>query len=233
MKNINIIKEYNNLSESPETEVVRVSNYNNKYEGYINDWHIKGFRENKIKSYFNRINNDEIMKSLSKDISNLDEQIKETLKKKLILENELNMIKQAEEVKKKNKEIEEYIDTLTNENKLNTWNNYTDYKEYSSIRNGTYQFEIGYKLGKSWRTDEERYEINYTFSTSDILPQNLIIQSVETNIADKEKAMKYIEGRKKHFSKYFTEEKPAILQKFKQSIKLHGITLEGYSVEEE
>jgi hypothetical protein len=44
--------------------------------------------------------------------------------------------------------------------------------------------------------------------------------------------MKYIEGRKKDYMKYFKEDRPPMLKQFEDYVKINGILLDGYSIEE-
>ena len=49
---------------------------------------------------------------------------------------------------------------------------------------------------------------------------------------DKEKALKYIEGRKKAYKDYFQEDNPLILKEYARLFQVHGILLPGYRIKE-
>lgn len=73
----------------------------------------------------------------------------------------------------------------------------------------------------------------YFYVTSPIGKGNELVTKQERKVyTDKEKAIKYIEGRKKAYSQYFTEQRPAIPQNYKSLFMCEGSLLEGFTVAE-
>ena len=61
----------------------------------------------------------------------------------------------------------------------------------------------------------------------------VVIKSItDQKYTDKEKALKYIEGRKKAYSKYFTEVNPVVPKDYAEYFKVNGVLLPDYVVEE-
>lgn len=220
------------------------SNRNDKYEirnrGYKEDY--QKFYNDKIKMYFEDERTPILKEHFEEQSAELEKQAIEILREKGSYDWDLELIQKAEEVKAKNKEITEYINKLKTENRLNVFVMKQEYS-YSStetIENGTYKFSIRIYIDDDYTTKKiNRYDVSYCFSINNIVRENWgenVIQSIDRKVfagTEKEQMKKYIAGRKKAFEKYFTEEKPPILQKFNYYIKLNGIRLEGYRVEGE
>ncbi|MFW6009502.1 MAG: hypothetical protein ACOCP8_09590, partial [archaeon] len=94
----------------------------------------------------------------------------------------------------------------------------------------------------------DNFRTHYIFKFNDLLKKNEYIKEVSRKYKDKEKALKYIEGRKKYYKKYFKEEKPPLPviyhtdnyyrnkkeeKKGKPLIYLHDIKLKGYKINKE
>ena len=60
----------------------------------------------------------------------------------------------------------------------------------------------------------------------------VIKNQTDKKYTDKEKAFKYIEGRKKAYSKYFTEVNPVVPKDYAEYFKVNGVLLPDYVVEE-
>ena len=84
-------------------------------------------------------------------------------------------------------------------------------------------------------TKKERIAVKYYFCLSSVLPGNNnssnIIKFVEKFINDEATAIKYIEGRKNAFSKYFKEDRPPMVKEELQKIKYNNIPIKGYTLE--
>lgn len=218
--NISVYKEKNNFHWFNNIYA------NPNYEERIHNSVLKYFRDRNIESTKEDIKN---------QMSQLDEQIIESIKQKSQLQQEEEYINIAESIKGKNKEITEYIDKLKQENRLNQWYQHDDYgRIYDVIQNGTYILSIWYdkKPNISWRTRKEQYEVGYTFSANDIL-EGEVIKKVSKKVDTKEEMIEYIEGRKKAFENYFKEEKPAMMDKYRNMIEIWGFRLDGYRLESE
>ena len=60
----------------------------------------------------------------------------------------------------------------------------------------------------------------------------VIAEQANKKYMDREKAFKYIEGRKKAYSKYFTEVNPVVPKDYAEYFKVNGVLLPDYVVEE-
>ncbi len=221
---------------------ITVDCYNGKYSvssyGYSTEY--KEWEQNLLNKYLNQDNTEQI-RNFGNIVSDYDKQIKELLFKKGKNELQLQIIEYSEEVKTKNKDIQEYISNLKKSNKLNVWyNNERKYfPEDETIENGTYKMNICVYTLTNYRDKSiEYYQVRYWFGLNEILTKNSNynskrIQSVEKKFRGNEKDQmeKYIKGRKLHYSKYFEEEQPPVPIDLAYYIKKHGIALEGYKVE--
>lgn len=202
---------------------------------YLDDY--KKLLKSKVQEYYFQDNTDKI-NVLTKEIDELDKSICQLLLSKAERELELDFINKAEEVKQKNEEIKRFIEELKQKDELNKWVKDDDkLRPGEYIQNGTYKFLINVYTSKDYRTNSvEYYEVYYCFSISPILDKYCrVIKRVKKEFRgnERDKMLEYIEGRKKAYAKYFTEEKPAILKEYASYIEMYGIRLEGYRVEGE
>lgn len=78
------------------------------------------------------------------------------------------------------------------------------------------------------------YRVSWHFGVKH--PQEDVTAAIKSitdqKYTDKEKALKYIEGRKKAYSKYFTEVNPVVPKDYAEYFKVNGVLLPDYVVEE-
>jgi len=175
--------------------------------------------------------NNELLELIDNEIKEQELVVKKEITKECVLQHLKEHICLANEIKEKNKNISNYIADLKNNDKLNVWYKYEDkYRPkhiHEIIENGTYHFDIKYA---EWDYCN-LVSIKYWFGVNKILA-NQKIKFIERkfNKNDKDKAMSYYNSRKKYYKKYFTEEKPAILEDWADCITKHGIGLNGYKI---
>lgn len=193
----------------------------------------------KTKLYFDNVDNSNMITDLETSITELNNQILELIKQKKLKEMELNFIKKAEQVKEKNKAMTDYIEKLKAENKLNKWyvvpvnDNCID----EIIENGSFKLTIRQWIKKAnYNTDNKNFSVNYWLRINDKLDNESagLIQTMDKTFYNDEQAFnKYVQGRKKYFSKYFQEEKPPVPYQFRHCIFVNKIQLDGYTFLEE
>lgn len=106
---------------------------------------------------------------------------------------------------------------------------------FYEISNKTYQMCINiYEDTHSQKLST--YEVSYHVSTRTIannLNRNTVVNIYKKKFKNIESAMKYIEGRKKAYSKYFKElYNPILEEKSIKSFMYEGILLRGYKLDE-
>lgn len=147
-----------------------------------------------------------------------------------------NVLEQAQFVREANEKLRNATFDLP----CNVWqkkNEYSDVLEY--ITNQTYSLRIRiYKTSeRKWRVDKEVpiWYVSYHLSTNSFLGlkaqgRNEIIQSIDRKrFTDEAEMLKYVDGRKQHFSKYFKEDRPPIIREYAHPFKCNGVLLDGYT----
>ena len=114
--------------------------------------------------------------------------------------------------------------------------------ENQEISNNVYKMHIRIYKNKNYRTDEiDSYEVSYyLYSRGFNDNPNSYSNSTSTLIASQErkkfdteeKMLKYIDGRKKYYSKYFNEINPFIPKEYQRLFTVNGLLVNGYRVEE-
>ena len=82
--------------------------------------------------------------------------------------------------------------------------------------------------------EDSDYRVAWYFGVKHPQEDATVVIAEQTNkkYMDKEKAFKYIEGRKKAYSKYFTEVNPVVPKDYAEYFKVNGVLLPNYVVEE-
>lgn len=214
-------KKFNNYGDY-ESKLVSGKGVQIKRTLYAND-------ENLQDELTNVLNSD-----YEKDLVNLQEQeqlIYEDLKKQLdnwqVIAEKIQVLQMAQQYNKDCEEVE----------KMQTTNNeYTEEKDGSyinyTISNKSYRFLIRLYEYTKYTNGEMlpiKWEVSYYLRTN---RGNKLIASVEKTFKEKEKALKYIEGRKKHYKKYFIELYQPIRNEDIEQFKSCGKLIKHYRVEE-
>lgn len=147
-------------------------------------------------------------------------------------------VKAAEQVTKVNLALE-YLNAPEVSHTNNRWQITTDGSSTNyEISNKTYrmwfriyeniEYKDGIEVSGSW-------EVTWNFSTnSSEINQNysrIITGQNYKKFKEKEKCMKYIDGRKKAYAKYFKEVQPVIIAGYEGAFTVNGMLLKGYTVE--
>jgi hypothetical protein len=157
------------------------------------------------------------------------------IKEKYIFENYIELIQKAKEIKAQEYKIEKQLQEMKDNDTLNKYitpkERVGGWLKYEEINNATYSF--WYYINESYR---DGYSLCYYFTTSPLLKTTTnehtkSIKTMNKKFKTIEEAEKYIEGRKKFFSKYFQEEKPAMILEAEHYVVFHGRTLKGYKVD--
>lgn len=131
-----------------------------------------------------------------------------------------------------------YQKTKTPEHTDNQWTETKNYTTARTISNLTYKFwaclreNTRYVKGENTITG---YDVGWTFcaqSPAAQYPETIDSQFHKT-YKDLESAEKYLAGRFKKYSKYFTELQPKIINGYQSGFMVGGILLPGYEVEME
>lgn len=169
-----------------------------------------------------------------KDLIGLQEQeqavfkeLKEKLNDWQVIAEKIALIQLAQQYTKDCKEVEE----------MHTTNNkYIESKDGNSvdcrISNKSYSFMIRiyeYTTYIGGKSTPIKWEVSYYFKTQ---RGNKLIGRVEKTFKEKDKALKYIDGRKKYFAKYFKELYQPLRSEDIEQFKSCGRLIKHYRVEE-
>lgn len=138
------------------------------------------------------------------------------------------------------KAAKEYLDAPEATNTNNCWIYEKNVDtEYQSISNYVYQMFFTIQENTVWNVVSKKSEPDYwTVSWSFCLNSQSEFKNVmiagqnRKKYTDKDKAYTYVKGRKKAYSKYFTEAYPPIPKKYAEHFKKNGVLLPGYTIEE-
>ena len=131
-----------------------------------------------------------------------------------------------------------YQKTKTREHTDNQWTEEKNYTTERTISNLTYKFWECLRENTRYAKDEKiitRYDVSWTFyaqSPAAQYPESIDSQFHKT-YKDLESAEKYLAGRFKKYSKYFTELQPKIINGYQSGFMVGGVLLPGYEVEME
>lgn len=122
----------------------------------------------------------------------------------------------------------------------NTWvekDRSTSYVIDEEISNKTYKMYIYIYKDTCWVNGEEipkAYYVTWYFGVNPPVKDNYIDTEIKfirrKKFADKESALKYVEGRKRAYEKYFKREQPKIMPPFNKAFEVHGVLLPGYEI---
>lgn len=136
------------------------------------------------------------------------------------------------------KAAKEYLNTPEAKTTHNKWKNVTDDATSQEIRNHTYRMYIHiYEKTKYDKQSGQQVPVSWeiTWYVMTNSPRNNDIQIAGQDrkkfTTSKEKALAYIEGRKKAYAEYFTEEYPVIPAEYKKYFSFSGMLLPGYKEE--
>lgn len=142
----------------------------------------------------------EVKKIINEELKPLMEDVDDVVVKINKLKQEIRRMKFAEEIEYRQEAIKSYLE----ERKINEWYTPKDDRfradERHRIQNPCFYFDIR-RTGK--RTTY-RFGLNYL---------EKVIKNIQKDHASVEDAKKYMEGRKKYYSKYFKEELPVLPEK--------------------
>ena len=200
-----------------------------RFSCYGNDEHSK--TKHKIKSRYVEYDTTIEEESLRMTRDALEEKVNEAITNLALVEEYLKLIKYSEQYKQAVKRIDEYIDNLKTDGKLNTWYKDKENSNKEYIENGTYKMSISVYERKYYKAGVTRYEVSYNLYHNTILPYSDSVQSIKNKVfTGKNEADRYIKGRKKYYADYFKEERPPISNRHAQCVKVNGIILKGYTV---
>lgn len=181
------------------------------------------------------------MESIKNEIVELQMKLEE-------LKMEKTLICEAMSIDNKNKENEKRLKEFKEIDNINTWLKAKEgYREGELIENATYKLFIStyndydymYVRDENGKLKDEREKVlsgvyvSYDFTTnSDFIKFERIASIERKQFRTEEEANKYIEGRKKYFSKYFKEDKPKLENASEYIIYHYGVKLEGYEIKE-
>lgn len=194
----------------------------------------KNFANERGISYVNG-NIEEALDALSKEKFIAEMEATLALKKLTIIKNEIGFIETVKKYNEENEKIVEAVKALRKKNTINKWIVPEDFgTKCERIENETYSFWISYEPDKSWLSQKSRFRIRYSLLPSSVLPKSDTITSIDKFVDDEETALKYIEGRKKAFEKFFKEDRPPMLKEYSRLIQTYGLSVpfKGYRIEE-
>lgn len=131
-----------------------------------------------------------------------------------------------------------YQKTKTPEHTDNQWTEEKNYTTERTISNLTYEFRVCLRENTRYVKGEKTiagYDVSWTFyaqSPAAQYPESIDSQFHKT-YKDLESAEKYLAGRFKKYSKYFTELQPKIINGYQSGFMVGGVLLPGYEVEME
>ena len=133
-----------------------------------------------------------------------------------------------------------YQQTKTPEHTDNQWTEKKNYTTERTISNLTYKFCAYLRENTSYsfstgKNTIKSYDVSWTFcaqSPAAQYPETIDSQFHKT-YKDLESAEKYLAGRFKKYSKYFTELQPKIINGYQSGFMVGGVLLPGYEVEME
>lgn len=130
-----------------------------------------------------------------------------------------------------------YQKTKTREHTDNQWTEKKNYKTERIISNLTYKFWVCLNETTSYVKGEKiitGYDVSWSFSAQSPAAQypETIDSQFHKTYKDLESAEKYLAGRFKKYSKYFTELQPKIINSYQSGFMVGGVLLPGYEVEE-
>ena len=131
-----------------------------------------------------------------------------------------------------------YQRTKTPEHTDNQWTEKINYTTERTISNLTYKFWACLRENTRYVKGEKTitgYDVGWTFcaqSPAAQYPETIDSQFHKT-YKDLESAEKYLAGRFKKYSKYFTELQPKIINGYQSGFMVGGVLLPGYEVEME
>lgn len=176
---------------------------------------------------------EEVREKTKKELMDAENVIYNELLKKL---DEWQEVAEKLTILKLAKDYEENCERMDNRN--TTQNKWIESKHYDTIyfeiSNNVYNFNIRvyesttYKDGKDI---PEEWWVSYTLCYN-IGKSKIITRLDRKKFKNKDKAYQYIEGRKKHFSKYFTEMFPPIPKEDAHNFMCNGKLLKGYIIQE-
>lgn len=163
---------------------------------------------------------EEEMKTFKRLRSGLDEW-QEIAEKVMIAKMANEYTNKCEEVKKLETTNNQWITSKDWKNNLFNISNKT-YKMYARIHEDTY-YNAGVEIPIRW-------DVSYWLSLN--CKHEEVISSIgRKSFKDKDAAYKYVEGRKKYFSKYFKELYQPIPIEYASRFKCCGKLIEGYKIE--
>lgn len=168
------------------------------------------------------------------ELQNKELIIFENLKEKL---NEWQEIAEKISIIKISEEYEQCCDKLEKlETTNNKWVNTQNCRNNDFlISNKTYRMTIRVYEDTKYKDGKEmpyKWEVSYWLSTNNQNGRSKIIASINRKVFnDKEEVYKYVEGRKKYFSKYFKELYQPIKEGDELYFKVYGKLLRNYVVE--
>ena len=131
-----------------------------------------------------------------------------------------------------------YQRTKTREHTDNQWTENRGYVTERVISNLTYKFWECLRKNTRYVNGEETitgYDVSWTFSAQSPAAQHpeTIDSQFRTTYKDLESAEKYLAGRFKKYSKYFTDLQPKIINGCQSGFMVGDVLLPGYEVEME
>lgn len=122
----------------------------------------------------------------------------------------------------------------------NQWITANDINMRSEISNATYKMTVDLYEDTKYNHQTKKFEpvawyVTWWVATNSPLSDlnKQIDGQMRKRFTEKDKALKYIEGRKKTYVKYFIEEYPAIHKNYANCFKINGILLPNYRIESE
>ena len=173
----------------------------------------------------------EDLEKLYKDLKDEEERvyygIRESMQKWVDCSKKTNLCEKAlryknTKLEKKNTHNQWAIDNSSFMKEQNISNNVYS-MAFSIYENKSYN----YKKGK----EEKAFYVTWYLFINGINSARIAGQD-NKRFLDKEKALKYIEGRKKAYKDYFQEDNPLILKEYARLFQVHGILLPGYRIKE-
>lgn len=129
------------------------------------------------------------------------------------------------------KAAKEYLDAPEATNTNNCWIYEKVFcTEYQSISN--YVYQMFFTIDENTVLKYCIVSWSFCLNSQSEFKNVMIAGQSRKKYTDKDKAYAYVEGRKKAYSKYFTEEYPPIPKKYAEHFKKNGVLLPGYTIEE-
>lgn len=136
------------------------------------------------------------------------------------------------------KKASQYQQTKMREHTNNQWTEKKNWQTERTISNLTYKFQVCLNETTSYVKGEKiitGYDVSWSFSAQSPAAQYPVTIDSQSrkHYKDLESAEKYLAGRFKKYSKYFTDLQPKIINGYQSGFMVGGVLLPGYEVETE